>query len=85
MFVLTLQPCFAAAVSSEFLFAAKKLIIAMFGVIISVVLIFILLSLYNKFFHNPKINEKTTYDENELAPAKDIDNAISNFLNRTDV
>ncbi len=85
IFAITLQPCFAAEVSNEFLFATKKLILAMFGVIISVVLIFVLLSLYNKFFHNPKVNEKTTYDENELAPAKDIDNAISNFLNRTDV
>lgn len=55
----------------------------MIGVLISSVLIYIGLSLYNKFFHNPKTNEKTTYDENSLEPAKNIDSAISNFLNRT--
>lgn len=82
-FVIALQPCFAVTISNEMLFAAKKFILAMIGVLISSVLIYIGLSLYNKFFHNPKINEKTTYDENSLEPAKSIDGAISNFLNRT--
>ena len=83
--VIAMQPCFAITISNEMLFAAKKFILAMIGVLISSILIYIGLSLYNKFFHNPKINEKTTYDENTLEPAKTLDNAISNFLNRTDV
>ncbi len=78
---LTLEPCFA--LSKEVLFTAKKFTLAMIGVVISSLLIFVGLSLYNKFFHNPKHNEKTTYDENTLEPAKNLDNAISNFLNRT--
>jgi len=82
-FVIAMQPCFAVTISNEMLFAAKKFILAMIGVLISSVMIYIGLSLYNKFFHNPKVNEKTTYDENTLEPAKNIDNAISNFLNRT--
>lgn len=81
--VIASQHCFAITFSNEILFTAKKFIMAMIGVVISSILIFIGLSLYNKFFHNTKQNEKTTYDQNTLEPAENLDNAISNFLNRT--
>lgn len=80
---IAVDPCFA--MSKELLYTAKKFTLAMIGVLISSVLIFIGLTLYNRFFHNPKMNEKTTYDENTLEPAKNLDNAISNFLNRTNM
>lgn len=81
--VIAMQPCFAVTLSNEFLFAAKKFIMAMLGVAISSLLIFIGLSLYNKFFHNPKSQENSTYDENSLESAKTLEGAISNFLNKT--
>ncbi len=81
--VIAMQPCFAVTLSNEFLFAAKKFIMAMLGVAISSLLIFIGLSLYNKFFHNPKTQENSTYDTNSLESAKTLEAAISNFLNKT--
>lgn len=81
--VIAMQPCFAITLSNEFLFTAKKFIMAMLGVAISSLLIFIGLSLYNKFFHNPKSQENTTYDEKNLEAAKTLEDAISNFLNKT--
>lgn len=81
--VIAWQPCLAITLSNEVLFTAKKFILAMIGVVISSLLIYIGLTLYNKFFHNPNTNEVSTYDENTLAPAQNLDNAISNFLNRT--
>ena len=81
--VIAIQPCFAVTLSNEFLFTAKKFIMAMLGVAISSLLIFIGLSLYNKFFHNPKTQESTTFDEKSLEKATTLDVAISNFLNKT--
>ena len=81
--VIAMQPCFAITFSNEFLFTAKKFIMAMLGVAISSLLIFIGLSLYNKFFHNPKTQENTTYNPNSLEKAKTMDEAVSNFLNKT--
>ncbi len=83
IFVTAIQPCFAVTIPNEILVTGKKFILAMIGVVISSIVIFIGLSLYNKFFHNPKTNEKTTYDANNLEPAKNLDDAVSNFLNRT--
>ena len=83
LLVTAIQPCFAVTLSNEFLFAAKKFIMAMLGVAISSLLIFIGLSLYNKFFHNPKNQDNSTYNENSLEKAKSLDGAISNFLNKT--
>ena len=77
----TLQPCFA--LSGETKLVAKKFILAMIGVAISSILIYIGLSLYNRFFHNPKNNDKTNFDKNSLESPKNLDTAISNFLNRT--
>ena len=81
--VSAMQPCFALTLSNEFLFTAKKFIMAMLGVAISSLLIFIGLSLYNRFFHNPNSQENSTYNENSLEKAKSLDGAISNFLNKT--
>ena len=78
-----IQPCFAVAFSPEMRVVAKKFILAMIGVFISSVLIYAGLALYNKFFHNPKTNEKTTFDDKSLEASKSLDNSISNFLNRT--
>ena len=78
-----MQPCFAVTFSPEMRVVAKKFILAMIGVVISSVLIYLGLTLYNKLFHNPQKNEKTTFDEKSLEPAKNLDEAISNFLNRT--
>ena len=80
---MTVLPCFATQTQSEIMFTAKKFLLAMLGVAISSILIFVGLTIYNKLFHNPKKNEKSNFDENSLEPAKDIDSAISNFLNRT--
>ncbi len=83
--VTAVQPCFAVTFSNEMLLVAKKFIMAMIGVVIASVLIYLGLTIYNKFFHNPKTQEASTYDEKTLEDAKTLDNAISNFLNRTNL
>ena len=71
--VIAWQPCLAVTLSNEILFTAKKFILAMIGVVISSLFIYVGLTLYNKFFHNQSVNENTTYDENTLEPAQNLE------------